>query len=31
MRKRLTRHGLEVREQWMTASEEEGVFLCRRG
>ncbi|HWD92063.1 MAG TPA: L-histidine N(alpha)-methyltransferase [Verrucomicrobiae bacterium] len=26
----LARHGLEVVEQWVTASEEEGVFLCRR-
>jgi len=31
VRKWLARHGLEVREQWITASEEEGVFLCRRG
>jgi L-histidine Nalpha-methyltransferase len=26
----LARHGLEIREQWITRSEEEGVFLCRR-
>lgn len=26
----LARHGLEVRAQWITKSEEEGVFLCRR-
>jgi uncharacterized SAM-dependent methyltransferase len=26
----LTRHGLEVCEEWITQSEEEGVFLCRR-
>jgi L-histidine N-alpha-methyltransferase len=26
----LARHGLEIREQWITKSEEEGVFLCRR-
>jgi len=26
----LVRHGLEVREQWITRSAEEGVFLCRR-
>jgi uncharacterized SAM-dependent methyltransferase len=25
----LNRHGLEVREQWIARSEEEGVFLCR--
>jgi L-histidine Nalpha-methyltransferase len=24
----LQRHGLDVREQWITKSEEEGVFLC---
>jgi uncharacterized SAM-dependent methyltransferase len=23
-------HGLEVRQQWLTDSQEEGVFLCRR-
>ena len=28
VRKLLGRHGLEVREQWITKSEEEGVFLC---
>jgi uncharacterized SAM-dependent methyltransferase len=28
VRKLLSRHGLEVREQWTTKSEEEGVFLC---
>lgn len=26
----LARHGLNVREQWITPSAEEGVFLCRR-
>ncbi|HEX4264358.1 MAG TPA: L-histidine N(alpha)-methyltransferase [Verrucomicrobiae bacterium] len=26
----LVQHGLEVVEQWVTRSEEEGVFLCRR-
>lgn len=26
----LARHGIEVCEQWITKSEEEGVFLCRR-
>ena len=26
----LRRHGLEVREQWIASSEEEGIFLCRR-
>jgi L-histidine N-alpha-methyltransferase len=26
----LARHGLEICEQWITKSEEEGVFLCRR-
>jgi uncharacterized SAM-dependent methyltransferase len=26
----LVRYGLEVVEQWVTRSEEEGVFLCRR-
>jgi uncharacterized SAM-dependent methyltransferase len=30
VRKALTKHGLEVEEQWITRSEEEGVFLCRR-
>ncbi len=28
VRKVLARYGLEVREQWTTKSEEEGVFLC---
>jgi len=28
--KTLRRHGLEVSQQWISASEEEGVFLCRR-
>lgn len=27
----LARHGLSVLDQWITKSEEEGVFLCRRG
>ena len=27
----LAGHGLDVCAQWMTKSEEEGVFLCRRG
>jgi len=26
----LARHGLKVLDQWITKSEEEGVFLCRR-
>lgn len=30
LRRLLGQHGLEVREQWITDSEEEGVFLCRR-
>ena len=30
VRTALAGHGLEVREQWITKSEEEGVFLCRR-
>ena len=30
VRKLLGRHGLEVCEQWITQSEEEGVFLCRK-
>jgi len=30
VRKVLIRHGLEVREQWITRSEEEGVFLVHR-
>jgi len=29
IRELLNRHGLAVREQWITRSEEEGVFLCR--
>jgi L-histidine N-alpha-methyltransferase len=29
VRKALTRHGLDVCGQWLTRSEEEGVFLCR--
>ena len=29
IRKVLTRYGLEVCGQWITRSEEEGVFLCR--
>jgi hypothetical protein len=29
-RKALAKHGLEVLDQWITLSEEEGVFLCRR-
>ena len=28
--KLLARHGLEVREHWVAASKEEGVFLCRK-
>jgi hypothetical protein len=28
--KLLARHGLKVVDQWITRSEEEGVFLCRR-
>jgi uncharacterized SAM-dependent methyltransferase len=31
VRAHLARHGLEVLDQWITKSEEEGVFLCRRG
>lgn len=31
VRTALTKYGLEVREQWITKSEEEGVFLCRKG
>jgi L-histidine N-alpha-methyltransferase len=27
----LARYGLKVLDQWITKSEEEGVFLCRRG
>ena len=30
VRNTLSRYGLEVTKQWITASEEEGVFLCRR-
>jgi uncharacterized SAM-dependent methyltransferase len=30
VRKALGQHGLAVVEQWVTKSEEEGVFLCRR-
>jgi uncharacterized SAM-dependent methyltransferase len=30
VRKILSRHGLKVREQWISQSGEEGVFLCRR-
>jgi uncharacterized SAM-dependent methyltransferase len=30
VRKILARHSLEVLDQWITQSEEEGVFLCRR-
>ncbi|HEX5221913.1 MAG TPA: L-histidine N(alpha)-methyltransferase [Verrucomicrobiae bacterium] len=30
LRQRLARHGLQVTEQWITKSGEEGVFLCRR-
>jgi hypothetical protein len=30
VRKMLARHKLEVCEQWIANSEEEGVFLCRR-
>jgi len=30
VRRSLTKHGFELREQWITDSEEEGVFLCRR-
>lgn len=30
VRKILARYGLDVDEQWITKSEEEGVFLCRR-
>lgn len=30
-RRLLGKHGFELREQWVTNSEEEGVFLCRRG
>jgi uncharacterized SAM-dependent methyltransferase len=30
VRKYLNRHGLVVRDEWITQSGEEGVFLCRR-
>jgi uncharacterized SAM-dependent methyltransferase len=30
LRQLLQAHGLRVLEQWITASEEEGVFLCRK-
>jgi uncharacterized SAM-dependent methyltransferase len=30
VQKILARHGFKVRQQWITESEEEGVFLCRR-
>ena len=30
VRKNLAKHGLEVLDHWITQSEEEGVFLCRR-
>jgi L-histidine Nalpha-methyltransferase len=30
VRKALARHGLEISDQWIATSEEEGVFLCRR-
>jgi uncharacterized SAM-dependent methyltransferase len=30
VRKILSRHGLEVREEWISNSGEEGVFLCRK-
>ena len=30
IREMLARHGLQVLDQWITASEEEGVFLCCR-
>jgi uncharacterized SAM-dependent methyltransferase len=30
LRKNLSRHGLEVRDEWITESGEEGVFLCQR-
>ncbi len=31
VRTHLERHGLQVLDQWITPSEEEGVFLCQRG
>jgi L-histidine Nalpha-methyltransferase len=30
VRAELAKHGLHVCDQWITKSEEEGVFLCRR-
>jgi uncharacterized SAM-dependent methyltransferase len=30
VRRQLGRNGLEILDQWITRSEEEGVFLCRR-
>jgi hypothetical protein len=30
VRSQLARHGMEVQEQWVTGSGEEGVFLCRK-
>ena len=30
VRRQLGRNGLEILGQWITQSEEEGVFLCRR-
>ena len=30
VRKILARHGLKILDQWITQSEEEGVFLCRK-
>jgi len=30
VRRLLGKHGFELREQWITDSEEEGVFLCRK-
>jgi hypothetical protein len=30
VRRQLARNGLEILNQWITQSEEEGVFLCRR-
>jgi len=31
VQKTLEQHGLAILDQWITKSEEEGVFLCRRG
>ena len=31
VRTHLEQHGLHVQDQWVTQSEEEGVFLCQRG